>query len=86
MADGNSNHEYDESDVPDADRVEERHDYPDPAFDDVSDEAERPIVEGEDDDEEPILSDEDPAQLEADEQIDPEEPDVALPPDPDEAV
>ena len=66
--------------MPDADHVEERHDYPDPAFDDdaVRGDVEEPL---EDEGElEAELPDEDPAMLEADEQIDPEEHDDPIPP------
>jgi hypothetical protein len=69
-----------EDDVPDADHIEDRHDFPDPAFDDVDPALEEP-VEGEGGEEdEPELPEEDPALLEADEQIDPEEHDDVIPP------
>ena len=72
----------DESQVPDADMIEDRADYPDPAFDDDVDlRLEEPMPEEGDESEEPELPEEDPALLEADEQIDPEEHDVNIPPE-----
>ena len=72
----------DESQVPDADRIDDRADYPDPFFDDAADPMlERP-VEGEDDGDEVELDDEPPELLEADENVDPEESDdFVAPPD-----
>ena len=74
-----------EADVPDADKIEERHDYPDPAFDDDADSSlEDPIPEEGGEEEEPDLGEEDEVLLEADEQIDPEENAEAIPPEADD--
>ena len=75
----------DESDVPDADKIEERHDFPDPAFDEDADASlEEPVPEEGDEEDEPELPEEDPVLLEADEQIDPEENAEAIPPEADD--
>lgn len=71
----------DDGQPPDANRVEERADYPDPAFDDVPESIEDPIEDEGDESDEPDLGPEDPALLEADEQVDPEAPDQVLPPE-----
>lgn len=69
---------------PDVERVEERHDYPDPAFDDVDESLEDPIPDEGGEDAEPDLGPEPPEMLEADEAVDPEEPARALPPETEE--
>jgi len=71
----------DESEVPDADKSDDRMDEPDPAFDDVDEALENPIPGEGGPEDEPDLGPEPDEVLEADEQVDPEEHDEIIPPE-----